>query len=82
MTIFSNPELSADRAFAESVAMSARPLLRRLGGIGAAFNRMRERARALNELARMTDTELNDLGLARSDLPHLFDANFQATRGF
>ncbi len=82
MNTSTNPELSADRAFAESVAISARPLLKRLGGLGDAFNRMRERARALNELARMSDTELNDLGLARCDLPHLFDANFQATRGF
>ena len=82
MTIFSNPELSAERAFAESLAISVRPLLRRIAGLGAAFNRMRERARALNELARMTDTELNDLGLARSDLPHLFEPNFQASRGF
>ncbi len=82
MPFFSNPELSAERAFAESIAISARPVLRRLAGLGAAFNRMRERARALNELARMTDTELNDLGLARADLPHLFDADFRATRGF
>jgi uncharacterized protein YjiS (DUF1127 family) len=82
MSLFSNPELSAERAFAESIAISVRPLFRRIANVGAAFARIRERARAMNELARMTDSELNDLGLARSDLPHLFDANFQATRGF
>jgi uncharacterized protein YjiS (DUF1127 family) len=81
MSTFSHPELSADRAFAESLAASVRPLFRRVASLGAAFSRMRERARAINELARMTDAELTDLGLARSDLPHLFDRDFQANRG-
>ena len=81
MTNYTHSDLNADRAFAESLVGSVAAVFRRLAGVGAGFNRMRERARALSELARMSDTELTDLGLARSDLPHLFDGSFQSNRG-
>lgn len=39
----------------------------------AGVKMLRARARAMQELARMTDAELADIGLSRGDLPHLFD---------
>jgi uncharacterized protein YjiS (DUF1127 family) len=34
---------------------------------------VRERARAMTELSRMSDAELADIGITRSDLPRIFD---------
>lgn len=36
------------------------------------------RHRAMNELARLGDRELSDLGITRSDIPRIFDADFAA----
>jgi uncharacterized protein YjiS (DUF1127 family) len=48
---------------------SFRPFAR----LAQAFANMRERARAMRELSAMSDAELQDIGLTRSDLPRLFD---------
>jgi uncharacterized protein YjiS (DUF1127 family) len=41
-----------------------------------AFSAWRANARALAELNRMTDRELFDVGLSRSDVPRLFDNRY------
>lgn len=55
------------------------------GGIGkwmasfvAAFADWRRRQRVLQEMELMTDRELADIGLSRSDLPRVFDPAFAA----
>jgi uncharacterized protein YjiS (DUF1127 family) len=52
-----------------AVRMLARPFLALANGVRI----MRERARAMSELTRMSDAELADIGLTRADLPNLFD---------
>jgi len=39
-----------------------------------------ERRRVINELARMSDRDLADLGLSRYDIPRVFDPAFAAER--
>jgi uncharacterized protein YjiS (DUF1127 family) len=39
------------------------------------------RQAAMNELSQLSDRELADIGLGRSDLPHVFDPAFAARRG-
>ncbi len=39
-----------------------------------------ERRRTMNELARMSDRDLADLGLSRYDIPRVFDPAFAAER--
>jgi uncharacterized protein YjiS (DUF1127 family) len=46
-----------------------RPLAR----LAASLHHLRERARAMRELSAMSDAELHDIGLTRSDLPGLFE---------
>ncbi len=38
------------------------------------------RQAALNELSQLSDRELSDIGLARADLPNVFDPAFIARR--
>ena len=39
-----------------------------------------ERRRTMNELAKMSDRDLADLGLSRYDIPRVFDPAFAAER--
>jgi len=39
------------------------------------------RQAAMNELSQLSDRELADIGLGRSDLQHVFDPAFVARRG-
>jgi uncharacterized protein YjiS (DUF1127 family) len=51
------------------------------GRIGAAFRWLAEmprRSAVLNELGSLSEHELADIGLTRSDLPRVFDPNFAA----
>ena len=47
-----------------------------LGWIAAFF----ERQRVLSELNSLSDRELLDIGLTRSELPQVFEASFNASR--
>ena len=40
--------------------------------------RMAQRHRVMNELGRLSDRELSDLGISRSDIPRVFDPEFAA----
>jgi uncharacterized protein YjiS (DUF1127 family) len=42
----------------------------------AAFRAWREKQVALKQLEMLSDRELADIGLSRSDVPRVFDANF------
>ncbi len=44
----------------------------------AAFRAWREKRAALSELDMMSERELADIGLTRSDLPRVFNDNFNA----
>jgi len=39
--------------------------------IARSFNNWRKYRQTVNELDRMTDRELNDLGIGRSDIPYV-----------
>jgi uncharacterized protein YjiS (DUF1127 family) len=54
-------------------AVSGAGSFRPFGRLMDLVHTMRERARAIRELSAMSDAELHDIGLTRSDLPHLFD---------
>lgn len=45
---------------------------------GRVIAELARRHRAMNELARLGDRELSDLGITRSDIPRIFDADFAA----
>jgi uncharacterized protein YjiS (DUF1127 family) len=47
-------------------------LFGRVAHLLEAWHETRARAAAMDELARLSDTELSDIGLCRGDIPHLF----------
>jgi uncharacterized protein YjiS (DUF1127 family) len=49
-------------------------------GLLAKFAEWRHRRAVMQEMAMMTDRELSDIGLSRSDLPRIFDPTFGADR--
>jgi uncharacterized protein YjiS (DUF1127 family) len=44
-------------------------IIESLARIGTAFHESRQRARTRAELARLTDRQLADIGISRSDIP-------------
>lgn len=50
-------------------------ILESLYRVGAAIHESRQRARTVAELSRLTDRQLADIGISRSDIPSV------ATRG-
>lgn len=48
------------------------------GRIVSAFAEWRQRQAVLQEMQTMSDRELSDIGLSRSDLAHVFDPKFAA----
>ena len=44
-------------------------------------SRALQRRTVLNELSALSDHELADIGLVRSDIPRVFDRSFVASRG-
>ncbi|MGC8468428.1 MAG: DUF1127 domain-containing protein [Acetobacteraceae bacterium] len=63
----------SDRSGAQRGGSGARGLLGRL------IDYIRERRRrfaVMNELAELTDRDLADIGLVRSDIPRIFDPDF------
>ncbi|HSU05050.1 MAG TPA: DUF1127 domain-containing protein [Acetobacteraceae bacterium] len=42
------------------------------------ITKLAERHRVMNELARLSDRELADLGMSRYDIPRVFDTEFAA----
>ena len=65
--------LMATATQANSAALSGAASFRPFARVAQVFNTLRERARAVRELSAMSDAELQDIGLTRSDLPNLFD---------
>jgi len=55
-------------------------LARRLGAAVAWLAGLPRRQAVMEELGRMSDHELADIGLARADLPRVFDPAFVASR--
>ncbi len=80
---FELPKLSyVDTSLEEQHLRKAAPretrrgLADRLAGLVAAFRAWRERETALSELSMMSDRELMDIGLNRSDLHRVFSPDF------
>ncbi len=48
--------------------------------IGAWLGAIRRKQAVIEELSMLTDRELADIGLARSDVPHVFDRSFGELR--
>jgi len=59
---------TAESAFSGRASL-VNPINRLVGFV----HTIRERARAMTELSRMSDAELADIGITRSDLPRIFD---------
>ena len=55
-------------------------LLARLAGLADWIVSFPRRQAVMAELAELSDHELSDIGLVRSDLGRVFDANFAASR--
>ena len=63
-----DPILLAHRMRAETLAMLMGVLVAKLKAATAPLRRWRERQRIANELNRMTDGELADIGISRCDI--------------
>ena len=53
----------------------------RVRAVGAWVSRALQRRAVMNELSALSDHELADIGLARSDIPRVFDPAFVSGRG-
>ena len=73
-TTFDNsfPELSADSAFATSLGLGLRAIGHKFSTMFTAWHEIRARAASLEELYQLSDSELADIGLSRSAIPHLY----------
>ncbi|MGH7078407.1 MAG: DUF1127 domain-containing protein [Acetobacteraceae bacterium] len=56
------------------------PLARWISALGAAFGEHFRRHRVMSELSRLTDRELADIGLSRSDIGQIYSEEFAARR--
>lgn len=56
-----------------TVTSFARPLGRRLGAFAFSFFRVRKNRRAMRHLNRLSDWQLADIGLSRTDLDDAWD---------
>lgn len=65
-----------DEAIGNAVKNTFRNVFRGLGAALAFVASYPERSRTLHQLAGLTDRELADIGLERSDLGRVFDADF------
>ena len=63
----------AGRSGAQRGGRGARGLLSRLADH---IRERRHRFSVMNELAELSDRDLADIGLVRSDIPHIFDRDF------
>ena len=63
-----------------STAPQAPKLLARLGGMLRRIADIPRRGAVLDELNALSDHELADIGLSRTDLPFVFDERFAAER--
>ena len=74
---FELPKLSYVDTRWEEPAIEIRPTRKsRFSAWVAAFRAWRERSRALDEMSRMSDRELLDVGLSRGDLVRMFDDRY------
>jgi uncharacterized protein YjiS (DUF1127 family) len=67
-----------EEAEAPAVKSAGRGLSARLSGLVARFAEWQQRRQVMEEMALMSDRELSDIGLSRSDLPRVFDHSFAA----
>jgi uncharacterized protein YjiS (DUF1127 family) len=65
-----------DEAIGDAVKNTFRNVFRGLGAALAFLASYPERSRTLHQLAGLTNRELADIGLERSDLGRVFDADF------
>jgi uncharacterized protein YjiS (DUF1127 family) len=85
LEIFSpgHSEASAPRHEAQRLPLAARVFAALGGGMAALARKIAERAErraVLDELSRLSDRELADIGLTRGDLMLVFDPGFAAQR--
>ena len=82
---FSTSVRAGHQAAAEARVVVGQALARRLGDAIAGMVAFLGRGAVTAELRRMSDRELSDIGLGRSDLGRVFNADFareHASRGF
>ncbi|MGH7050140.1 MAG: DUF1127 domain-containing protein [Acetobacteraceae bacterium] len=58
----------------------SRTLLRWITAFGATFGEHLRHQRVMSELSRLTDRELADIGLSRSDIGQIYSEEFAARR--
>lgn len=77
---YSAVEPNGFRAAEEARAAARRSFRARVRSLLAWVAELPRRHAVLAELDALSDRELADIGLARADLPHLFDASFATAR--
>jgi uncharacterized protein YjiS (DUF1127 family) len=81
---FSLGNLSYINSAYDEPYVSAKPLDRRISvwvaRLVSMFREWRHRRAVMQEMSLMTDRELSDIGLSRSDLARVFDPAFAAAR--
>jgi uncharacterized protein YjiS (DUF1127 family) len=81
---FSLGDLSYINSAYDEPYAPAKPLDHRIsawvGQLVSMFREWRRRRAVIQEMSLMTDRELSDIGLTRSDLARVFDPAFAATR--
>jgi uncharacterized protein YjiS (DUF1127 family) len=55
-------------------------LMRRVSHLLESWREVRTRAVAMDELSHLSDNELADIGLSRSDIPNIFRPGFRSGR--
>jgi uncharacterized protein YjiS (DUF1127 family) len=78
---FFAPATISARTPAQGFAPRTTGLVGRVRAAVAWINERMERRAVLDDLSALSDRELADIGLARSDIPSVFDPGFAARRG-
>ena len=78
---FSDSVREGYQATGETHAAIGRALTRKIADAIARMVTFARRGSTLAELRGMSDRELADMGLGRSDLPRVFDADFASEHG-
>jgi uncharacterized protein YjiS (DUF1127 family) len=79
-TVLSHYFTEEPRYVAEPLPSGKPGLLARLAGVVRWFVELPQRRAVLDELSALSDHELADIGLARGDLPRVFDPAFAEQR--